>query len=281
VLDLSRCDPTLLRLVDVVVTELLAKSALLDFDHMMIVGARCRDILQSALGHEFSLRVTSDIDLGLAVSNWAAYDELVDMLPAAGNTGIRFRVANTSADLMPFGAVEDPPGTVTPASRREPISVWGFAEVFEAALPLALPSTGTIRIPTVAGYASLKLVAWLDRSVNGEYKDASDIATVIYWYSRSPEVATYAYETSHGQDLLVQEALDDTMVAARVLGEHIAAVIGHERLSEIAKRWSASPRDLLYYYMTVPNAPDWISSQDRRRALIQAMERGMGIDPAA
>jgi predicted nucleotidyltransferase len=49
------------------------------------------------------------------------------------------------------------------------MNVWGFAETFEAALPLRLPNAGTIRIPTLAGYAVLKLVAWLDRSTNGEY----------------------------------------------------------------------------------------------------------------
>jgi predicted nucleotidyltransferase len=195
VLNLSRSDPALLHLADVVVTELLKKSTLLGADEVMVIGAHCRDILQSALGHKFSLRVTTDIDLGLAVANWAAYDELAGKLPATGDTGIRFQVAHATADLMPFGAVEDPPGTVTPA-RKEPISVWGFTEVFEAALPLSLPHAGTIRMPTPAGYGALKLAAWLDRSAWGEYKDASDIASVIYWYSRSPEVTTYAYETS-------------------------------------------------------------------------------------
>jgi hypothetical protein len=32
--------------------------------------------------------------------------------------------------------------------------------------------------------------------------------------------------------------------------------------------------------MTVTNAPDWVNSPTRRRALIQAMERGMGIGSA-
>jgi hypothetical protein len=81
VLDLTRADPSLLHLVDEVVTELLAKSTLLGSSQVMLVGAHCRDILQSAFGHEFSLRVTSDIDLGLAVANWAAYDELTTRLP--------------------------------------------------------------------------------------------------------------------------------------------------------------------------------------------------------
>jgi predicted nucleotidyltransferase len=158
--------------------------------------------------------------------------------------------------------------------------VWGFSETFESAVPLRLPNARTIRIPTLAGYATLKLVAWLDRSAIGEYKDASDIATVVYWYSRSPEIETFAYEASHGRDLLVLEELDLATVASRLLGEEIAGIIGRKRLGEFATRWASSPRDLLYHYMTVTNAPGWTGSEDRRRALIQAMERGMGI-PAA
>lgn len=75
-LDLTKCDPEQLRLLDRVVTELLATSTQLRSDDVMIVGARCRDLLQRALGYRFDLRVTSDIDLGLAVSNWSAYEEL-------------------------------------------------------------------------------------------------------------------------------------------------------------------------------------------------------------
>lgn len=187
-LDLTRADPSLLHLADRVVTALLAESALLGAEEVLLVGAHCRDILHSAFGHDFPLRTTTDIDLGLAVANWVAYDELVGRLSPVGNTGIRFQVARATADLMPFGPVEDPPGTVTPASRRESISVWGFAEVFAAALPLQLPHAGIIRIPTEAGYAALKLAAWLDRSSYGEFKDAADIAAVVYWYSKSPNV---------------------------------------------------------------------------------------------
>jgi len=157
------------------------------------------------------------------------------------------------------------------------MNVWGFAETFESALPLRLPNAGTIRIPTLAGYAVLKLVAWLDRSTFGEYKDASDIATVVYWYSRSPEIETLAYETDHGQDLLVQEELDLAAAASRLLGEEIGSIIGGERLPALADRWSKTSKDLLYHHLTVTNAPDWTGSEERRRSLIQAMERGIGI----
>lgn len=277
-LDLTKCDPALLILIDTVVAELSAKASRFRADDVMVVGARSRDILQSALGHEFDLRKTTDIDLGLAVANWVPYDELTGRLSEAGHTGIRYQVAGVIADLIPFGGVEDPPGTVTPAA-HEPMSVWAFAEVFEAALPLKLPNAGTIRIPTVAGYAALKLAAWLDRSVNREYKDASDLAAVVYWYSKSPEIGTYLYGTAHGQDILLREDMDDSAAAARLLGENIADVIGRARVGELAERWPGPRGDLLYREMTVINTIHWTQSPERRKELVQAMERGMGIGP--
>ncbi|HWS36707.1 MAG TPA: hypothetical protein VN408_28710 [Actinoplanes sp.] len=274
-LDLARADPLLLDPVDGVTTELLARSTLLGPGDVMLVGAHCRDILQSSLGHEFPLRATSDIDLGLAVANWAAYDELVTRLPSAGGTGIRFQVARMTADLMPFGKVEDPPGSVTPATRGEPLSVWGFAEVFAGSLPLVLPVAGTIRIPSAAGYAALKLVAWLDRSTYGEFKDAGDIATVVYWYSRSPAVEALLYDTEQGQELLVAEEMDGPAAAARLLGVDIAGVIGAERLAEVAVRWPDLSSDRLTHHMTVINAPDWTASPLRWQSLLQAIARGL------
>lgn len=77
-LDPTKCDPALPDVVDDVVAELMAKSTQLRTDDMMVVGAHCRDILQSALGHRFPLRPTTDIDLGLAVANWPAYKELTE-----------------------------------------------------------------------------------------------------------------------------------------------------------------------------------------------------------
>jgi hypothetical protein len=48
-------------------------------------------------------------------------------------------------------------------------------------------------------------------------------------------------------------------------------------VAELAERWPG-PEDLLYRSMTVVNAPDWTRTVDRRRALIQAMVRGMAIE---
>jgi hypothetical protein len=66
-------------------------------------------------------------------------------------------------------------------------------------------------------------------------------------------------------------------VASRLLGEEIGNTIGSKRLPELAGRWAKTAKDLLCHHMTVPNAPDWTSSEKRRLELIQAMERGIGL----
>lgn len=116
--DLATCDPALLQLPDMVVSELLAQSSGLRPADIMIVGAHCRDILRSASGQKSGLRTTEDVDFGLALSDWAAYNKLTRELQPTGNTGIRYHVAGLPTDLMPFGDLEEPsaspPSPVTP-----------------------------------------------------------------------------------------------------------------------------------------------------------------------
>jgi hypothetical protein len=117
----------------------------------MIVGAWCRDILHSALGHTFATAATHDLDLALALSSWDAYRVLTTTFQRVGDTGIRFRIADIDVDVLPFGDIEDPQRLVHPPARGETLSVWAFEEIFAASLPLALSPTTTIQIPTIAG----------------------------------------------------------------------------------------------------------------------------------
>jgi predicted nucleotidyltransferase len=275
-LDLTKCDPALLQLPDAVVTALLAQSTELRAENVMIVGAHCRDILRNASGQDSGLRTTEDIDFGLALADWASYDVLTKRLEPVGDTRIRYQVADVPTDLIPFGNLERPPGTVKPPAREESMGVLGFTEVFKASRPLALPNAGTIRIPTIAGYAALKLAAWLDRSAYNKYKDASDIASVLHWYSELAEVYAFLYETEEGVDILVEEGADYSMAAARILGRDIAAVLG-SRTSELTRSWPGPRAESLYGEMAVTGAPTWPRSPKRRKELIQGMERGLGL----
>jgi predicted nucleotidyltransferase len=233
--------------------------------------------LRSASGLEAGLRTTEDIDFGLALADWAAYDGLTKRLEPVGDTRIRYRVVDVPTDLIPFGKLERPPGKVNPPRRDESMGVLGFTEVFQASCPLSLPNAGTIRIPTIAGYAALKLTAWLDRSVHNRYKDASDIASVLHWYSELPEVNTFLYETEEGVEILLQEDADYSVASARVLGRDIAQILD-SRTHELTRSWPGPRADSLYREMNTTGAPNWPRSPKRRKELVRGMERGLGLD---
>jgi predicted nucleotidyltransferase len=156
--DPGKCDPQMLGIVDRVSVQLLAQTDHLQSADLMVLGAHCRNLIHDALGHRFMLRATEDLDLAFAIAGWETYAEIVHGLPKLGSTGIRYAVAGTPTDLVPFGDIEDPTGVVPDSSDRD-LSVWAFQEVFDGAHTLPLPSVGPIRIPTVPGYCALKLAA--------------------------------------------------------------------------------------------------------------------------
>ncbi|MCY7400061.1 MAG: hypothetical protein LH477_03705 [Nocardioides sp.] len=65
----------------------LLASARVEASDLMVVGAQCRNIWSVALGSPDAVRRTHDLDLGIAVRGMAAYDELVEGLEPAGDTG--------------------------------------------------------------------------------------------------------------------------------------------------------------------------------------------------
>lgn len=273
--DLSRCDPRLLQLPDRVVSALLEAATGLRAENIMLVGARCRDVLHSALGHEEELPLTSDLDVGLAITHLDEYHDIIRPLPAAGGSGIRYLLADVPTDLMPFGEVENPVGIVTPSPRGEGLSVWAFQEVFDGSLVLALPVAGKIRIPSVEGYVALKLAAWLDRSEYNEFKDARDLAICVYWYAESKEVENYLYDTPGGIEILTRFDMDTRQSGAFLLGVDVARLLGPERVAELVDRWSGRSRNDLAVEFDIDSAVAiWPRDLDRRNEILGALEDG-------
>ncbi|MFZ2511351.1 MAG: hypothetical protein WAW85_09720, partial [Gordonia sp. (in: high G+C Gram-positive bacteria)] len=60
------------------------------------------------------------------------------------------------------------------------MNVHGFRDAFDNAE--RLPELPGVRLATPAGYAVLKLHAWLDRLQRNEYKDGPDLGLVVEWY---------------------------------------------------------------------------------------------------
>lgn len=110
-MDFTRAETTLRDAVAPVVEELQRTGA--DIADLMLLGAVCRDVLHQAAGHRSTLRRTGDLDLAIAVSSWESYDAITSGLMRVRNgTNIRFLVAGTPVDLVPFGEVESPDGRV-------------------------------------------------------------------------------------------------------------------------------------------------------------------------
>ena len=259
--------------LQVVVEDLRAACPELPPESIMLVGAHCRDVLHAALGHESPTSTTTDLDLALALSSWTTYETITTAFQPVGSNQIRYRIASMPVDLIAFGAVEAPTGTVTPPPRDEAMSVWAFEEIFAGSLPLALDGM-TIRIPDPAGYTAAKLMAWLDRSAWGETRDARDIALALHWYAESPSVQQRLWETDRGNDLLVAESSDLSRSAARLLGEDVVAVIGPERSAELV---TGGPGDqvLLTHHLINTTPTPW--QQSRRDELVDALTRGLTI----
>lgn len=274
-LDLRSVPDSMLDAVFDVVSEVHRSAPELGPANMMVVGAMCRDVLHAAQGHSFVTAATRDLDLGLALSSWDAFEMLADQFPRAGDTGIRYRIAGQLVDILPFGEVEDPEGVVDPPTRRESVSVWAFEEIFAASTALELPGSLQVRIPDVAGYTAAKLGAWLDRSEWFETKDATDLALVAYWYAESRHVEDRLYETEAGSEILVAEQMDVERAAARLLGVDITQTIGPKRSGELLNRWPGDAELLVRSFELHGGGPLWPGGLQRRRELIDALTQGL------
>lgn len=129
-----------------------------------------------------------------------------------------------------------------PTQRRDGLVVFGFEDVFERALNVELPGAGhRIRIPSPAGYAALKLRAWVDRSAFGEFKDADDMATIVHWYEHWSSVEVQLRTTA--LDVADRYFYDMPLACAHLLGRDIRHQLTPANATDLALRFRMSDTD--------------------------------------
>lgn len=210
----------------------------------MVIGAVCRDALHAGLGYTTPLRATGDLDIGLAVGSLAEYEALAARLePVASTSGIRFLVAGSLVDLVPFGtSVKAPDGVVAPHRHDGTMSVFGFQDVYDAAATVTL-AQGSVRLPSVSGYALLKLKAWADRSPDGQYKDATDLACAMYWYldrdvnDLAKSVWNRLWDTEPGRAHYEAAEHEAGEATVRLLVDDALAPLPSHRRDELRSAW--------------------------------------------
>lgn len=247
----------------------------------MLIGAEAGDILHRELGHTFETRATQDVDLAFVIPDWAAYDRLVSGLTVIPDSGIAFRVAGLHVDIMAFGPVEAPQGTVRPPFREaDPLDVFGMAEVYGSSRPASFGDGLDIRLPTIGGYVALKLKAWVDRSAVHNRKDAPDLGLALFWAGES---ASFTDRFWDDHELFGQHGADAGRGGAAVLGGEVRLAVGDTAAGRLAALFTADSRDRLARTLEANRRDYAVAEGDGHRVvdLGDAARRGALIDAFA
>ena len=208
-----------------------------------IVGATARDIILEYVYQAGIKRATDDIDFGVAVENWEQYKKLKSALIATG----KFRadskmeqrlwqgrgIDEMKIDLVPYGGIESPVGTVTFPPTEFEMNTKGFAEAYQNSLKLKINDNVPICIVSLPGLVMLKFVAYDDRPFERQ-TDLQDIWYVMKNYLDAGN-EDRLYEDSN---LLADENFDFRTVGARLLGRDVTKLLNDQTEKIILKHLS-------------------------------------------
>jgi predicted nucleotidyltransferase len=203
-----------------------AKGAGIDY---FVGGALARDLLLFHVFGERTTRATRDVDLMVWVDGWDAFEGLKDRLIATGRftaargTAHRLHYEKVALDLVPFGGVESPAGTVSwPPDQETVMSVVGLQEAARASIPVTIEEGLTVPVVALAALSLLKVSAWIDRH-HETAKDAVDLLILLRLYGAAGnEDRLYGEEV----DLLESSGFDPVLAGARLLGRDAARICG-------------------------------------------------------
>ena len=134
-------------------------------------GAVARDLLLFHVFGQRTTRATRDVDAMVFVEDWTAFDDPKARLVAAAPFiadprnahRLLYGAKEVPLDLVPFGGVEDPAGTVAwPPEREVIMNVTAFREAVRTSIVVVAPGL-TVPVVSLAALSLLKLTAWLDR----------------------------------------------------------------------------------------------------------------------
>ena len=169
----------------------------------------------------------------MKVANWAEFHALKEGLAATG----QFKPTQSTQrlvykdrlpiDIVPFGPLEYVKKEISWSPNHSvKMNVLGFEDAYRDAQIVRLKSDPALDISfaTPAGLAVLKIIAWKDRSPQGD-KDAGDLAFLMRNYLDAGNQERLADEH---RDLLNDDDFDYERAGARLLGRDMAEVMSAE-----------------------------------------------------
>lgn len=205
----------------------------------LLVGALARDIvLLLATGHR-PLRATRDLDVAITVASWEEYEAVRQVFlskdyQAGGPPHRLISPAGTILDLLPFGGLERPQGSVAwPPDGDVVMLTLGFEAAMEGALTVRLDEGPIARIASIPGLVVLKLIAWGSRG-RVSSRDAEDLALLLRLYGDTDDALLYEVHV----DLLDEPSFDGLEASARMLGRDAASLLSRYGNADTKERFS-------------------------------------------
>jgi predicted nucleotidyltransferase len=206
----------------------LAKNLSIPF---FVVGATARDIMFDALFGVQTVRATLDLDLAIRVARWEEYQELkARMIAENGYTADTTQIQRLNhkngmiVDLVPFGPLETPVGTVVwPPEHDIEMSTVGFEEALESStnVIVAHDPNVEVKVCTPAALTVMKLVSW-----NDKYPDRTrDAEDMMFFMKEYIELGNENRLWDTDSDILAEGNFKYELASARLLGRDIRKVI--------------------------------------------------------
>jgi predicted nucleotidyltransferase len=211
----------------------------------LLTGAMAREILLVQVHGLPPGRATRDVDFGVLVKTWAAFTALKVALVESGDFvtdhSVRHRLytvperlgVRMPVDLVPFGGVETPVGTVAwPPDGEVVMDVRGYEAAHHHALHVQVRPGLVIPLPSAQGIAVMKILAWKDRGGATQGRDAIDLVEIL---ERAEDIL--GLDALYDSHLNVVETWggDLRLAAACILGAQARVMVGDTMAEELAE----------------------------------------------
>jgi predicted nucleotidyltransferase len=205
-----------------------------------VVGAMARDIILS-LGYGIKIgRATEDIDLGVQVPDWSAYEQLKARLVETAKFSRDKKQAQRllyedlfPIDLIPFGAIAEPDHSLSwPPEHDITMSTLGFETAYHNSIAVRMRADPILDIQFVSlpGLALLKIISWSDNQVR-RVRDASDLLLLMRTYLDAGNQERLWNEEGD----LIGDDFDYVRAGSRLLGRDIARILSPD-IKEVVVR---------------------------------------------
>ncbi|MGC9342567.1 MAG: nucleotidyl transferase AbiEii/AbiGii toxin family protein [Bacteroidales bacterium] len=153
-----------------------------------VIGATARDIILSIYDQK-AIRLTKDLDIAIAISNWEDYKKveegliLLDNFEKDQRQRQRFTYKKDFVlDIVPYGEIKNKDDKIFwPSDETIAMNVLGYNEVKNHTINVQIDNNLKIEVAGLDSIFILKIFAWDDRKYEHN-RDAEDIGFIINNY---------------------------------------------------------------------------------------------------